>query len=280
MMDARRERLIDDYLQGRATPAEIREIDALVRSDERFRSSLALAADDETALEWLGGHRGPVGGGMTVGRGVHGGLLVAAAGLLAAAAAGGWLWLAGRSPRPAGCQVVETRGSVLLLARGPGAESTPLAAGDTIPAEGRVWTGPWAAVAVRLADGTRLQIDRASEATLKRGDRPRVELLRGSAFVTRDRGVGGHATLTTPQASIEVGHGLAAVIVDADRTIVEVAAGETTLTQPDGGTTRMAAGQVAVVERGDGGAVRVRQGRLEWQLPDDAAGAGPVAPGS
>lgn len=275
----RRGRLIEDYLQGRATAAEIREIDALVRDDDRFRSTLAMAAHDEAALEHLCGRRVPVVQAVTEGRGLCGGLLaVVAAGV---AVAVGWLWLAGRTQPPIGCQVVETRGSVLLLARDPGHEATPLGAGDVIDTDRRISTGPWAAVALRLANGTRLQIDRASEATLACGGRTRVGLIKGTAFVTRDRSATGSAVLTTPQASIEIAHGMASVVVDDDRTVVEVAAGETTLTVPGGGTARIAAGQVAVVEQDDGGAVRVRQGRLTWHVPDAAADPGPaVDPGS
>lgn len=106
-------------------------------------------------------------------------------------------------------------------------------------------------------------------------------MIRGTAFVTRESGAAGNAVLTTPQASIEVGHGLAAVVVDEDRTVVEVAEGETSLTVPGGRTTRIAAGQVAVFENDGRGDVRVRQGRLAWQLPESPRGVGPAAdPGS
>jgi uncharacterized cupin superfamily protein len=272
----RRERLIEDYLQGRATAAEIRAIDALVRDDDRFRSTLAMAAHDEAALEQLCGRRVPIAKGATEGRGIRGGLLAAVAAGVAVAVTVAWLWLAGRTQPPISCQVVETRGNVLLLARGPGEEATPLAAGDVIETDRRIRTGPWAAVALRLANGTRLQIDRASEAAVACGGQTRVELIKGTAFVTCDRNAAGSAVLTTPQASIELTRGVASVVVDDDRTVVEVAAGETTLTVLGGETTRIAAGQVAVVEKDDGGVVRVRHGRLTWQLPDAAADPGPA----
>lgn len=278
MTDERHERLIDAYLQGRLTTVEIREVDALVRQDRRFRTALAVAAHDEAALADLGGGRAAGGGPPAVVRRWRR-LLVAGAGL-AVAATGGWLWFAGWGGGAAACRVVETRGSVLLLARAAGEEATPLAAGDEIAAERRIWTCPWAAVALRLADGTRLQIDRASEAALACGPRPRVELIRGTAFVTRERGAAGTALLTTAQASIEVAHGLAAVVVDDDRTVVEVAEGETSLTVPGGGTTRIAAGQVAVFENDGGGDVRVRRGRLAWQLPAEAPAGPPADAGS
>jgi ferric-dicitrate binding protein FerR (iron transport regulator) len=279
MTEDRRERLIEAYLQGRATASEIREIDALVRSDPRFPATLAAAANDEAALEHLCGHRVPFAAGMTAGRVMRGGLLAAVVGVVVVA--GGWLWLAGRPQPLIGCQVVETRGSVLLLARDPGDEATPLEAGDVVDTDGRIRTGPWAAVALRLANGTRLQIDRASEATLANGSRTRVNLIKGTVFVTRDRNAVGSVVLTTPQASIELISSVASVVVDDARTVVEVAAGETTLMTTGDGTTQIAAGQVVIVERGDGGAVLVRQGRLTWQLPDAAVDPGPAAePGS
>lgn len=276
MMDERNERLIDAHLEGRLTDGEIRELDALVRTDPRFRAALAAAAHDEASLAELCGRRPAAGGGPSPSARSRSRLVAALAGLAAAAAAG-WLWLAGVDGAAATCRVVETRGSVLLLARGPGEEATPLTAGDEIAAERRIWTCPWAAVALRLADGTRLQIDRASEATLACGRRPQVDLIRGTAFVTRERGAAGSAVLKTAQASIEVGHGLAAVVVDEERTVIEVAEGETFLSAAGGPLTRIAAGQVAVLKKDGGSSVEVRQGRLEWQLPDESAGPEPAS---
>lgn len=273
MTDERHDRLIDDYLQGRSSGPEIREIDALVRADERFRAALAVAAHDEALLEQLfGGRVAFAGGRPTAGR-VRRGLLVAAAGLAAVAATAGWLWLSNADA--AACRVVETRGSVLLLARIPGEHATPVEAGDVIVSEQRIWTCPWGAVALRLADGTRLQIDRGSEATLACGGRPQVDLITGTAFVTRERRTAGTAMLKTAQCSIEVGHGLAAVVVDGDRTVIEVAEGETLLTAAGGRTTRLAAGQVAVLKQDEGGDIQVRKGRLEWTLPEDSPDLGP-----
>lgn len=277
MTDERHEWLIDDYLQGRLGAAEIREVDALVRTDPRFRTALAAAAHDEAVLVGLHGRRtvivaDPPATGRTLRR-----LVAAGVGLAAVAAALGWLWLSGAGEDGVACRVVETRGSVLLLARAAGEEATPLTAGDAIVAERRIWTCPWGAVALRLADGTRLQIDRDSEATVACGRRSHVDLIRGTAFVTRDRAAVGSAVLKTAQASIEVGRGLAAVVVDGDRTVVEVAEGETSLIAAGGATTRIAAGQVAILEKDGDGGVQVRRGRLGWQLPDEPPGPTPAA---
>lgn len=280
MTDERHERLIDDYLQGRSTAAETREIDLLVRNDERFRAALATAAHDESALERLFGGRSAIGIGMpTTGRSRRG-VAAAMAGIAAVAATAGWLLLTGVDARGGACRVVETRGSVLLLSRVPGEPATPVEAGDAIATERRIWTCPWGAVALRLADGSRLQLDRDSEAMLACGLRPRVELIKGTAFVTRGDAAAGTAVLKTAQASIEVGHGLAAVVVDDDRTIVEVAEGETFLTTAEGKTTRVAEGQVAVLEKGGAGDVEVRMGRLQWQLPDEPSAARSASGGS
>lgn len=277
MTDERHEWLIDDYLQGRLGAAEIREVDALVRTDPRFRAALATAAHDEAALAGLYGGRKEIGAAPSAAGSTLRRLVAAGVGLAALAAAIGWLWLSGAGDDGGACRVVETRGSVLLLARAAGEEATPLAAGDAIVAERRIWTCPWGAVALRLADGTRLQIDRDSEAAVACGRRPQVDLIRGTAFVTRDRGAVGSAVLKTAQASIEVGQGLAAVVVDGDRTVVEVAEGETSLIAAGGATTRIAAGQVAILEKDGDGGVQVRRGRLGWQLPDESPGPAPAA---
>lgn len=272
-MIQKHEQLIDDYLQGRLTGAAIQELDALVRSDPRFCAALALAADDEASLLAL--HHAPpaIGVGQRAAAGTLRRLLPAGIALMAAAA--GWLWLVGMQDRGAACQVVETRGRVLLLPETEGTRPTPVAAGDTIAAERRIWTCPWGAVAMRLADGTRVQLDRASTATLAGGRQSQVELIRGTIFVTRDRRAAGRTVLKTSQAAIAVGHGLTAVVVDGDRTVVEVADGEAEVSAAGGTTTRIAAGQVAVLEK-DGGGVQVRRGRLQWQLPDEAAAPGPA----
>lgn len=272
MTDERHDRLIDDYLQGRSTNAEIREVDSLVRADQQFRAALAAAAHDEAALERLFGSRPATKGRQPTARRPHHGPLAAAAGLAAMAAAVGWLLVSGVDANGGGCRVLETRGSVLLLPRAPGEKATPVAAGDVIAAERRIWTCPWGAAALRLTDGTRLQIDRGSEATLACGRRPQVELIRGTAFVTREHAADRGVVLTTAQASIEVGNGLAAVVVDHDRTIVEVAEGETRLTAAGGEATQITAGQVAVLKQGGDGGIEVRKGRLEWQLPDASTG--------
>ncbi len=272
MTDNRHERLIDDYLQGRSTDAEIREIDSLVQRDPRFREAIATAAHDEATLEHLFGRRPAIDGGRPAAVRSHRGRLAAVAGLAAVAASVGWLVVSGVDASGAACRVVETRGLVLLLPRVAGEKATAVEAGATIAADRRIWTCPWGAAALRLADGTRLQIDRGSEAMLACGRRPQVELIRGTAFVTRDRGAEGGAVLTTAQASIEVEDGVVAVVVDRDRTIVEVAEGETRLTGAGGKTARITTGQVAVLKREGNGDINVREGRLEWNLPEASPG--------
>jgi ferric-dicitrate binding protein FerR (iron transport regulator) len=273
-MIEKHEQLIEDYLQGRLAGAEIQDIDALVRTDPRFCAALALAADDEATLLALHAASPAIGDGQRASAWPLRRLLPAGV-ALAAAAAVGWLWLAGMQDRGVACQVVETRGLVLLLPETEGTHPTPVAAGDRIAAKRRIWTCPWGAVALRLADGTRLQFDRASTATLADGRQTQVELIRGTVFVTRDRGIAGSAVLKTSQAAIAVGHGLAAVVVDGDRTVIEVSEGEAQVSAAGGTTTQIAAGQVAVLEK-DGGGVQVRRGRLQWQLPDEAAAPGPA----
>lgn len=267
MTDERHEQLIDDYLHGRANEATIRTVDRLVREDEGFRDTLLAAAVTAAALQERSGRRAAPVASPPRRRTWLAGLASAA---LAAAAAAGWLWLATTSGRSDACQVVDTRGSVLLLGAAPGEKPQSLAAGDLITSDRRIWTCPWGAVSLQLTDGTQIQFDRGSEARLVCTRQPRIDLAQGTAFVTRKADVAGVATLTSPHAAITIDRGLAAVIADRDRTIVEVAEGEVGLTDRDGRRqTRISAGQVAVVERDAQGNIRVREGRLSWELPED-----------
>lgn len=269
----------DDSRPFRSWVLGIARIEALVQADDGFRTALMAAACDEADLEHLFGGRAAIAGvAAATGRPPRG-VAAAVAGLAAVAATAGWLLLTGVDAKGAACRVVETKAAVLLLAEAPGKRATPVAAGDTIAAERRIWSCPWGSVALRMADGSRLQIDRDSEAMLECGLRPQIELIRGTAFVTRDRSAGGAAVLKTADASIVVGHGLAAVVVADDRTVVEVAEGETILTAAGGRTTRIVAGQVAVLRKNGDGDVRVRKGRLEWQLPDESPGEPPSPAG-
>jgi ferric-dicitrate binding protein FerR (iron transport regulator) len=275
MTDERHEQLIDDYLQGRGDEATIRMVDRLVREDEGFRDTLLAAA---VAAAALGDRSAPNAAPASSAPHRRAWLAGLAA---AAAAAAGWLWLAGAPGRSDACRVVDTRGSVLLLGGSPGQEPEPVAAGDLIASDRRIWTCPWGAVSLQLADGTRVQFDRSSEARLVCTRRPRIDLAQGTAFVTRQAAVAGVATLTSPHAAITIDRGLAAVIADGDRTIVEVAEGEARLTDRNGGReTRIAAGQVAVFERDSLGDIRVREGRLSWELPEDPTPAAPDSAGS
>jgi ferric-dicitrate binding protein FerR (iron transport regulator) len=275
MTDERHEQLIDDYLHGRADEATIRMVDRLVRADESFRATLLTAAVTAAALQDRSGSGPATVASPPRSRGWLAGMASAA---VAAAAAAGWLWLA-TPERSDACQVVDTRGSVLLLGATPGDKPEPLAAGDVITSDRRIWTCPWGAVALQLADGTRVQFDRGSEAKLVCTRRPRIDLAQGTAFVTRKADAAGEAIVTSPHAAITIDRGLAAVIADGERTIVEVAEGEARLTDLDGRRqTRVVAGQVAVVERDSQGDIRVREGRLSWELPDDSAAAAPGSP--
>ena len=261
MTDERQDRLIDDYLQGRSDEAAIREIDRLAREDHDFRETLMAVAVVEAALR----DRSPASVGPGRGRARLAGLAAATG---AAAAVAGWLWVAAVPGRSDACQVVDTRGRVLLLAETKQEQATSVSSGDVIASGRRIWTCPWGAVALRLADGSRIQFDRGSEARLQCTPRPHIDLAQGIVFVTRNADEAGSTTITSQHASVTIDSGLAAVITDEERTVIEVAAGEAWLSDhPDGARTKISAGQVAVVKQNQAGGISVHQGRLSWELP-------------
>jgi ferric-dicitrate binding protein FerR (iron transport regulator) len=270
MSDDRHEHLIDDFLQGRSDRTAIREVERLIREDAGFREALAETALVEAALS----DRPAAGVAPAPAlRRVRPRPVVLVAASIAAAALAAGLWLVTVPGRRDGCQVVETRGRVLLLAETPAERSQALGSGDKIATGRRIWTCPWGAVAVRLGDGSRIQLDRGSEARLLSTSRPDVELTEGIVFVTRQAGLTGSATITSRHASVALEHGLAAVTADEDRTVVEVAEGEAWLRdRGHGEQTRITAGQVAVVEPAPEGGIRILPGRLRWELPADPEG--------
>jgi ferric-dicitrate binding protein FerR (iron transport regulator) len=270
MSDDRHERLIDDFLHGRSDQTAIREVERLIREDSGFREALAETALLESALSDRSAARAAAA--PTPRRGLPRPVGIAAAGIAAAAVAAG-LWLVAVPGREDGCQVVDARGLVLLLAETPAERSRALGSGDRVATGRRIWTCPWGAVALRLGDGSRIQFDRGSEARLLSTSRPDVELTEGIVFVTRQTGLTGSATITSRHASVALEHGLAAVTADDDRTVIEVAEGEAWLhDRRRGEQTRITAGQVAVVEPAPEGGIRILPGRLRWELPADPDG--------
>jgi len=268
MRSEEHERLIDDYLQGRSDEAAIRQIDGLAREDDGFREALVMAAALQAAL----GERSAAGGGPALapgpGRSWLAGFAAAAAAAAAVAAAAGWLWVTAMPGHSDTCRVVETRGLVLLLPETPTERATPLATGDVVEAGRRISTCPWGAVALRLGDGSRIQFDRGSVARLLSTSRPEVDLVQGIVFVTRHRGLESSVTVTSQHASLAIDHGLAAMTTDTERTVIEIAEGDAWLcNHPAGERTRIADGQITVVEQDQAGGIQIRPGRLRWELP-------------
>ena len=163
-------------------------------------------------------------------------------------------------------RVIETRGLVLALPEGDG-QSIPLIAGGPVPMGRSLWTCPWGAAAMRLADGAAMQLDRNTIVALSEVQGKRqLAIKRGVFFLTRqgaDHGEG--ITVTTSQASVDVVDSQVAVAVDERRTLVEVAEGQVQVTpKPDGPSVLVPAGHYLIV--GANAAPRVHEGRLAWRL--------------
>jgi ferric-dicitrate binding protein FerR (iron transport regulator) len=172
-----------------------------------------------------------------------------------------------KAPRPvAADRVVETRGLVLALPEGEG-QAIPISAGGPVPLGRSLWTCPWGAAAMRLADGAAMQLDRNTIVALSEVQGKRqLAIKRGVFFLTRqnvDHGAG--ITVTTGQASVEVVDAQVAVAVDKRRTLVEVAEGQVHVApRPDGPSVVVSAGHYLIV--GADASPRVHAGRLAWRL--------------
>ena len=294
------EDLVDRYLDGSASSQEVQRLDQAVQQDPAARKALLMSAAMQSQLGWLLAKpaaevpASPPSGG----RGARRRRLFAAAAVAAAAA--GWLaaillagqyWakcgqcdavlrqLAARdTPVAAAAQpearpqvipanrVVQIRGLVLAFPKS-GEKGVSVSAGSPIPMETPLWTCPWGGAAMRFADGTWMNLDRSTEVQISQADAVRkAAVKRGILFVTTHQAAGeGKVVVTTANAAVTRVDGQAAVAVDGDRTIVEVAMGHARVSdRPGGPAVPVHANQYAIV--GAGGKPQVAQGGLTWRL--------------
>ena len=176
-------------------------------------------------------------------------------------------------------RVIETRGLVLALPEGDG-KSIPVSIGGPIPAGRSLWTCPWGAAAIRLADGSSMQLDRNTTVAVSGADgKRRMAIKRGILFLTRqgatrEEGI----VVTSDHAAVEVIDAQVAVAVDDGRTLVEVAEGQVqVMPQPDGPSVVVPAGHYLII--GAATPPRVLAGRLAWRLePAKPRAYGPTLP--
>ncbi|MGA2068347.1 MAG: FecR domain-containing protein [Thermoguttaceae bacterium] len=294
------EDLVDRYLDGSASDQEVQRLDQAIRQDPAARKALLMSAAMQSQLGWLlatppAGVPAPP---ASRGGGPRRRYLVAAAAVAAAAA--GWLvaiLLAGQyrakcgqydaalrqlaareapaagpdrpeaQPQvvPAG-RVVQIRGLVLAFPKA-GEKGVSVSAGSAIPMGTPLWTCPWGSAAMRFADGTWMNLDRSTEVQISQADAVRkAAVKRGILFVTTHQAAGqGKVVVTTANAAVTLVDGQAAVAVDGDRTIVEVAMGHAGVSdRPDGPAVPVDANQYAIV--GAGGKPQVAKGGLTWRL--------------
>jgi ferric-dicitrate binding protein FerR (iron transport regulator) len=295
--------LIDRYLDGTASDEEIRQLDDLVRRDDSARQALFLAANMEVHLRRLltdvdaalprtvpATNREHSWSWKAV-------LKYAAVLLLTVGGWGGTVFFASRyfalsAQHPAAPQVasqahdkpsdpggqdmqvtpvaadrvIETRGLVLSLPEGKG-EALPVSVGGKIPAGRSLWTCPWGGAAMRLADGSSMQLDRSTVVTFSESPgKRRMTIKRGVFFLTRqDALTEAGIEVVTAHASIDVVDAQVAVAVDDHRTLVEVAEGQVQVApKPDGASVVVPAGHYLIV--GPSKKPRVVAGRLAWRL--------------
>jgi len=148
-----------------------------------------------------------------------------------------------------------------------GAKGVPVSAGAAIPMEGRLWTCPWGSAAMQFADGTWMNLDRSTEVQISQANSVRkAAVKKGILFVTAHHAAGeGKIVVTTANAAVTLVDAQAAVAVDGQRTIVEVATGHVRVgDKPDGPAVPVGANQYAIVA--GGGKPQVATGGLTWRL--------------
>ncbi len=292
--------LIDRYVGGLASDQEIRRVDDLIQQDPVARRAVFGAAAMEVNLRQLlakadGNSAGEhsAGGGRIARIGWQRWLKYAAVFAIAIAGWGAALVVSGRyrvkckeyetaikrvdelarlasPPLVAGGRadrVVQTRGLVLALDRGASSE-TPVLAGSPVPVGRSLWTCPWGAAALRLADGVTVDLERNSEAELSpsrvEGEHE-IALAKGILFVTRlDSPSPGHVIVRTSNGAVVVNQAQVAVAVDKGQTTVEVADGQADVRTSDGRVLRVAAGYYIII--GGGREPQLVKGRLSWKL--------------
>jgi ferric-dicitrate binding protein FerR (iron transport regulator) len=180
-------------------------------------------------------------------------------------------------------QVIETRGLVLAFPeakpmpfpRGGYAgsepnrwdEAIPISVGGEIPNGKRLWTCPWGGAALRLADGSSMQLDRSTVVSFAESHGKRqLTIAQGVFFLTRQDAAKDHGiSVQTRQASIDVVDAQVAVAVDKRRTLIEVAEGEVEVAPvPEGPSVTVPAGHYLIV--GASAEPQVVEGRLVWRL--------------
>jgi ferric-dicitrate binding protein FerR (iron transport regulator) len=297
------EKLIGDYLDGRAGEADVRKLESLVVEDARVRRELLLTAALETQLRQslCKLEAGVVRSGP---RGRRWRRVLAYAALVALAI-GGWAAAAGlahsarrdrqqlaelksrvealqaaaaaaaaehppETPQvdaTSAPEIIDTRGLVLLLPedKEPGVQ---VFSGRSVGEGQGLWTCPWGGADVRYADGTSIALDRSTTALFAQVEKTkRVTLKSGTLSLMRWPEKSGRDafTIETPWASVAMTNGQVVVAVMKDRLLLEVAMGEVEVRPgADGRTIKVPYGHYAVVK--PRGQIDVTAGRLRWQL--------------
>lgn len=305
-MNAEHERLIMDYLGGRATEEDLRQLEQLVVGDEAFGRHLLLEASMESHLrQTLGAGALRPSLAISLPRRPQW-LAIAACTVLAvigwavaglylhrsheqskrlvqmdqrsmeavmradAAEAALELALSGQ-PEPEvhpTVEVVDLRGWVLALPRSEQEKPITIAMGNAVPENRDLWTCPWGSVSTRYDDGTRVSLDRSTVARFNDLEAGReIRLRNGTLSVMRWPAKPGRLPL----------------VILADSGVVTMKNGQAVVVvQKDGLLVEVAEGTVDVnagsgteavtVSSGHYAVVQpntetqVHRGRLAWQL--------------
>ncbi|MBN2584970.1 MAG: FecR domain-containing protein [Planctomycetes bacterium] len=304
-MIAEHERLIADYLAGRASEDDLRQVDELVLRDDAFRRSLLLEASMDVHLrQTLSGAALGLPATEPATRQWPNQLALAAALALAVI---GWAMAAylhrqnstdrrhianlesqvaqlqaaadragsddgkegtqtsvaaehGQSP-----EIIDTRGLVLLLPEQQGEDAMSVSMGSAIPEGRALWTCPWGGADTRFSDGARVSLSRSTTAVFTERDGKRRIILRGGVLSVERHGdspAQEPTVVETAGAVISMERGLATIVIDEGRTIVEIGSGKASVTRAaDGTAIDVLPGQYVVVAENE--EFRAVKGRLQ-----------------
>lgn len=157
------ELLISRYLDGTESPADLAQLDELVRKDPTIREELLQMATQDASIRAILAERESI---LTTRPWQSPWMWIAAAAALVVVCLGIWRWAPGGSTLMSGV-VAEVRGDVY----GTTGE-TPLKAGDVLNPGDSIHTGPAAYLMYTYHDGTAVKVGENSDFTLLNGATP------------------------------------------------------------------------------------------------------------
>jgi ferric-dicitrate binding protein FerR (iron transport regulator) len=255
--------LICHYVDGEATPEEVRRLDDLLRRHSSVRKSLLIAAEMEVNFKrLLAGETAGVAMPMqiSVSRRFSWKTTIPWAAVTIVAAAG-WAFAiffagqyrhdhnelvtlasrldkietAGENTTISYGRVTDTRGYVVARHEGQN-DDVEVPTGAPIPIGKSLGTCPWGGASMQTAEGLFMRLDRSTVVDMSETDGVfRAAVKKGIFFVTNRSGKKKEMVIATDNGSFRLIDGQIAVAKNGDRTIIEVAFGNVKVVPAAGG---------------------------------------------